>query len=543
MSKGILYDSLLVRDLARELDRRLAGRRARVLRLDADRRVASLEADDGGLVLDLHPTRGWITLGAPPPAPALHRLHRTSTIRSVSAPEDERLLRIDFGGSTSQERPIRSIVVELMTNQWNVIGLDGEGRIVAILWPRRPRDLRVGSTYVAPAPAPRLDAGVGLGAWGLGELIRRVAYTSPLNAGWILGDAEAASSPGSSPSADAIEKRWRRLVDGAREPVVLETKRGLQPYPVPIEGAGVVVVERTASLLEAMRVAAGLEAEAPATGAVPPELLERVRSRLHRLETRAQALEREIEEAGPEADRLRGLGDLLLARLHTVPRGADVARVEGWDGQPVEIELDPALDAAANANRLYEAAKKRSRARSVLPPRVRELRQRAGELRDVLERAESGEATEEEVAAALPAPGSPDAGGDDEDRLPYRRYRTSGGLEVRVGRGAKGNDDLTFHHSSPNDVWLHARDVGGAHVILRWNDGDANPPARDLAEAAVLAALNSKARTSGTVPVDWTRRKYVRKPRKAPPGLVTPDRVKTVFVEPDEAVERRMRVN
>ncbi len=57
----------------------------------------------------------------------------------------------------------------------------------------------------------------------------------------------------------------------------------------------------------------------------------------------------------------------------------------------------------------------------------------------------------------------------------------------------------------------------------------------------MLAALHSRARTSGTVAVDWTRRKYVRKPRKAAPGLVAPDRVKTIFVELDADVERRLR--
>jgi predicted ribosome quality control (RQC) complex YloA/Tae2 family protein len=82
--------------------------------------------------------------------------------------------------------------------------------------------------------------------------------------------------------------------------------------------------------------------------------------------------------------------------------------------------------------------------------------------------------------------------------------------------------------------------AAGAHVILRWQDRTANPPARDLHEAAVLAALHSRARTSGTVPVDWTRRKYVRKPRKAPPGAVVPDRVSTLFVEPDPALAARL---
>src|SRR5690606_10223970 len=129
----------------------------------------------------------------------------------------------------------------------------------------------------------------------------------------------------------------------------------------------------------------------------------------------------------------------------------------------------------------------------------------------------------------------------DAPSLPWREYRTSGGIEVRVGRGPRANDELTFRHSSPTDIWLHARDVAGAHVILRWSRADENPPAHAIAEAAVLAALNSRARTSGTVAVDWTRRKYVRKPRKAPPGLVVPERVRTVFVEPDPELEERLR--
>ena len=125
--------------------------------------------------------------------------------------------------------------------------------------------------------------------------------------------------------------------------------------------------------------------------------------------------------------------------------------------------------------------------------------------------------------------------GDPGPTLPYRTYRSSGGLEIRVGRSSKTNDDLTFRHSSPNDIWLHARSVPGSHVILRWSNPEGSPPARDLEEAARLAAFHSKARTSAIVPVDWTRRKYVRKPRGAPPGAVVPQRVKTLFVEAEGA--------
>jgi len=110
-------------------------------------------------------------------------------------------------------------------------------------------------------------------------------------------------------------------------------------------------------------------------------------------------------------------------------------------------------------------------------------------------------------------------------------------LEIRVGRSSRANDDLTFRHSSPNDIWLHARSVPGSHVILRWANPQGSPPARDLEEAARLAAYHSKARTSAIVPVDWTRRKYVRKPRGAPPGAVVPQRVRTLFVDLEGAEE------
>jgi predicted ribosome quality control (RQC) complex YloA/Tae2 family protein len=112
-------------------------------------------------------------------------------------------------------------------------------------------------------------------------------------------------------------------------------------------------------------------------------------------------------------------------------------------------------------------------------------------------------------------------------------------MEIRVGRGARHNDELTFRHSAPQDVWLHARHASGAHVILRWGRTE-SPPARDLHEAAVLAALNSRARTSGTVPVDWTLRKYVRKPRGSPPGRVVMERARTVFVTPDPELAERL---
>ena len=529
----IRYDALLVRALARELDERLRGRAAHALRLDPDARRASLELEDGGLVLELHPTRGWILESAPPAAPEIHRLHRSARVRRVSAPPDERLLRLELDGSTSESRPIRALVVELLTNQLNAVALDDRERIVAILWPRSAggRELARGRGYVAPPPSGRQAQHEPLSAdaWRAfrygrdpaASLVRNVAWTSTLNA-WAL----------------VTYDDYLRVVWGTPAPALVRRPDGaLQPYPHPLGEDS----ERAGSLLDAMRRAAQEEGSpAGGPGVADPEAIDRVRREITRVEARIERLASQAARALPEAAALRAQGDVLLARLHGVPRGAARVALADFEGGTVEIALDPKLAPAANAQRLYDAARKRERAAGRLPALIDHARARVRELSGLVERAEAGAADPAELDAALPARTEP-AGGAEAPALPYRRYLTSGGLEVRVGRSSRANDELTFHHSSPNDVWLHARDVAGAHVVLRWSEKDAGPPQRDLAEAAVLAALHSKSRTSGTVAVDWTRRKYVRKPRKAKPGSVLVERAKTVFVSPDPDLERRLR--
>ena len=258
---------------------------------------------------------------------------------------------------------------------------------------------------------------------------------------------------------------------------------------------------------------------------------------MERAQRRATRLQAELDRLG-DPDASQRLGDLLLARFNDVPAGGENAVLEDFEGNPVEIALDPMLSVHANAAKYYDGAARIRRAMERLPGMISEADKRRRLLEEVLESARAGDADEERVRSVLPQQGRRavrEGRSHQAPSLPYHTFQSSGGLEIRVGRGAKHNAELTFRHSSPDDIWLHARHAAGAHVILRWNR-PGSPPARDLEQAAVLAALNSKARTSGTVPVDWTLRKYVRKPRGAPPGTVIPARVKTVFVEPDPSV-------
>ena len=264
-----------------------------------------------------------------------------------------------------------------------------------------------------------------------------------------------------------------------------------------------------------------------------------VYERIRRVDERIAKLEREARNAAAESATMRHHADLLFAQLHKIPRGAASIELDDFEGGVVHVTLDPALSAKDNATRLHERARRRELATERVPALLVRARAERDRLQALQQRVAAGSADAAEIQELAREVTKLRPNGE-KLALPYRTYRTTGGLEVRAGRNSRANDELTFHHASPDDIWLHARDVPGSHVVLRWTDRNANPPARDLGEAACIAAVNSRARTSGIVPVDWTRRKYVRKRRKAPPGQVVVERSKTIFAVPDAAVERKL---
>jgi hypothetical protein len=234
-------------------------------------------------------------------------------------------------------------------------------------------------------------------------------------------------------------------------------------------------------------------------------------------------MQRELERAR-EAPRLRAIADALMAL------GADGGIPDAVvlaDGTRARVpHVDATVDSPiAMAERLYKEARAQERALETLPARIAELNT-----------IDAPSPRRSQTRPARTAPTRPPK------RLPYKSYRSSGGIEILVGRGAKSNDELTYEIAKPDDVWLHARDVTGAHVVLRWSQ-DGAPPQRDLQEAAALAAWHSGARGSTIVPVDWTRRRHVRRARGGPPGRAVVDRAQTVMARPSAALERRLRVS
>ncbi|WP_419949195.1 NFACT RNA binding domain-containing protein [Candidatus Palauibacter sp.] len=579
----VRYDSLLARALAREILCRWGDVPIAGLRMAPGRRAVELAFEDGSrLVAMLHPLHGYV-LGLDGDAPDAGvggrelRVGRLSLV-GAWAPADERALLLTFGDRAG--RPWELLAIELQTRRWNAVHCrrpedDAPWRIETALLPRNAgeRLLRRGARYEPPTSSRRGGAAppskaewattlasvrpAGDDAARRRAVLQTWAWTSALNVDWIMAGADPAEMHARYRELHALAAAPAAVTLAADSTVapafLLDRPPGPQPYPHGLgtgRRAEAGLLDATARLVAASGGPASLLEALPARDADDGDgdeigqLRKRLAGRRKRLQRRIAALERQLAAAGPP-DEPRLFGQILLARKDEVPRGVATVTLAGFDDAERDIALDPALDLVANAENYFEEARRRERARERLPAEIAAARERESEYEAHLERLREHGPSHALWTAAGGKPPLPGTGRarsrEPEARLPYIRLRTTGGLELRVGRGPHDNDDLTFRHSAPEDIWLHASQASGAHVILRWGRRDANPSRRDLVEAATAAAVHSGARHSGTAPVVWTRRKYVRKPRKSPPGTVAPARVRTIFVKPDADLVKKLR--
>lgn len=273
------------------------------------------------------------------------------------------------------------------------------------------------------------------------------------------------------------------------------------------------------------------------------DVLQKLRSGLKkqvkRLNRRIEHVEEDLENI-ERAEEYRRRGELLQSAYGQVERGAESVEVPDFyqDGMPtVEIPLEPAKSLQENIEAYFHEANRYQEAREMVEERLLEsveLRDRAEEAREDLKaRQEQLEADEMEALrrelieeGVLPKPTSkqrqPRTGSDKEkpQKRPYRTFRSTHDRAILVGRGAEANDTLSTKIARGRDLWLHARDWPGAHVIVRVENRDEFPSREDLLDAATLAAHFSGGKRDTLVDVTYTRAKHVRKAKGLPPGRV-----------------------
>ena len=527
----------------------------------------------------------------------LRKLVDGAVIAGVSSPPLERILRIDLDGR-AEDGPYRvSLVVEILGPGSVAILVDSAGMILESSRRSAPigsgtsaRTIAPRAPYVPPAPPDRMDPRQLTSALlrtSLDEfdpatplvdaIVRRVTACSPQLAREAIAFAWG-NRPDANPSAvadvddaaidgivRAFHEAWGRAVEGRWAPHLYLPDAGhpgkvaFAPYPL----ATIPDAAPVASISEAIgawhdRVVTGQVGAAEA--AASRALRQAVEDRLDKARARQFSLAKTLADQS-DTTGLRAAGDWLLAHPDRVAAGATTIWIDpaevGLSGPPAAIALDPALTAIGNAQRLFKRYQKARAAAREVPPLLEAATQERAYLEEAIVHLDFARTAEDirSLRDELASGGYVSAGRREPNRgtrAPNRQAGRGGkaptkgagsdgidrltidGFDVLVGRSGRGNDAALRAPGSPDDLWMHARGVGGAHVIVRSAGRVVSEEVVHL--AASVAASRSASRSAPMVAVDVTTRRNVTRVAGGPPGLVTYRNERTIQVAPAASI-------
>ncbi|MEH2287035.1 Rqc2 family fibronectin-binding protein [Nostoc sp.] len=269
------------------------------------------------------------------------------------------------------------------------------------------------------------------------------------------------------------------------------------------------------------------------------QLSQKLNNILAKLRNKAQTFQTRLQQSD-QADEYRQKADLLMAHLQNWEPGMKEIIIADFETNlPIAIALLPDKNAVQNAQSLYKQHQKLKRARAAVEPLLLEVQTEIEYLEQVeaaissmgyangqidnYQTAEDLRALEEireELIGQkyLEDPEYRSRSANEPPSTNFYRYLTPSGFEVLIGRNNRQNDQLTFRVAGDYDLWFHAQEIPGSHVLLRLEPGAIAEEA-DLQFVANLAAYYSRARQSEQVPVVYTQLKYVYKPKGAKPGI------------------------
>ncbi len=274
------------------------------------------------------------------------------------------------------------------------------------------------------------------------------------------------------------------------------------------------------------------------------DLVKKIANEKKKNELKIKKLEQTIQDA-ENAEQYRIKGELLTTYLYQVGRGAKKVTLPNYyeEEQPIEIGLNPALSPNQNAQKYFQRYQKLKNGNSIVKEQLAHAQKEVNYLESVLSQLEI--ATPQEIPFIR----------EELIQERYLRLKTgkkkhkqskpsqpekfisSDGTSLLVGKNNLQNDQLTLKTARKTDVWLHAKDIPGSHVIIQSSE----PSVETLHEAAQLAAYYSKYRLSSSVPVDYVAVKHVHKPNGAKPGFVIYENQKTLFVTPEKTTIEQLK--
>ncbi len=455
-----------------------------------------------------------------------------SYLKGISMPYPDRVVELSFVKILSPTQFEKySLLLELTGKNANLFLLDRDGKVKFLLRPllTSVREVEVKGEYSPPPldkkPFDQLSFGQ-VTPEGIEKSLHKFAlYISPLNAKEIaaiytkIGD---------------LEEAYRTFMENhsRSNSAYLYYREGKPLYltTFPYESLKDLEFKEFKGKLPYSRAWEEFYKEKVLKGEVEA-LRERI---LKRLKKKRGVLIKELEELEgeellKEAERSRLFGELLKVNLSSLKPGMESVTLYDYaSGREVTVPLDPSLTPFKNMEAYFRAYKKLKRKAEISGLRRREIEEELAGIETLLGLVSSLEEGEKLKDFSREF----SKGSKEKGKFSFKTFTLPSGRKIIVGRSAKENELISLKLSNPWDLWFHAKDTPGSHVILKLKRGE-EPSREDLILTASAAAYFSKGRYSGKVPVDYTEVKNLKKPPKTPPGFLTYRGEKTLWVKPD----------
>ena len=570
ISSNMTFDSIVMAAVADELNRKLTAGRvdkiAQPTELDVVLTIRSIGANWNLLIsADAQSPRVYFTSikkpnpQVPPNFCMLMRKYLEGARFVMAEQVDfDRILRLKFVAYDGE--PL-TLIVEIMGKHSNAILVNAAGRILGTIKPvgrtkSRYREVLPGKDYVYPPSQNKLNPLL-VTSEQFRELLLAKPETSTHIAAWLtktftgispFAARELVARTGGDPSL--LEDEFLALFTGIRAgeflPVLItdDEGRSIGFYAFP----SVQYPESNQHERDTISIAA----ENYYSSAMPRNTFQQSKETLigrleKELESRRHALGTILAgiTEGGNAERYKQIAELILSQASAITAESESAELLDYydpNAPTITVRLDPQLNAAENAEAYFRKYRKAVSGAEALRGRLAETQADLHLLETILGKANSASYEDDiRTLTELLASGGIQFLKQDHIEVEKRKAEfdghrisrvMSGAWEILVGHNSDANDYLITRIAKPNDYWLHVKASPSAHVVIRTNGKPEKVPKSVLNEAAELTAQNSDSKHSSLVPVDYTLRKYVRKPKGAPAGKAIYQNEKTIYITP-----------
>ena len=503
------------------------------------------------LLLSAHPVFGRIQLTETtfenPAQPStfimvLRKYLQGAVIESIEQIENDRIVEITVSNKNEIGDDIQAtLIIEIMGKHSNILLVDkSSNKVLEVIKhigfsQNSYRTLLPGATYLAP---PSTEA---LNPFTIkDEKLFEILQTQELTAKnlQVLFQGLGRDTAFELENLLTIERlsNFRNFFNQETNPCLTDKSFSCVPFSTKIEG-------HFSSLSQLLDVFYKDKAERDRVKQQASELIRRVENELQKNRQKLKKQEKELQ-ATENAEEFRQKGELLTTFLHQVPNDQDQVVLDNYyTNQPITISLDKALTPNQNAQKYFKRYQKLKEAVKYLTELIEETKATILYLESVetvLNQAgldEIAEIREELIQTGFIRRRQREK--IQKRKKPEKYLASDGKTIILVGRNNLQNEELTFKIARKEELWFHAKDIPGSHVVI---SGNLNPSDEVKTDAAELAAYYSKGRLSNLVQVDMIEVKKLNKPTGGKPGFVTYTGQKTLRVTPDSEKIESMKL-